>query len=701
MNRKIAIMVLLALLWPWNGMTQELLPHAWQNYIEILSDEGDDESVEELLELFDLYHEHPASLNDTSDALSSFPFVSDLQRDRLKAYITQYGWLFSIEELYIINGFDSMTVELLRPLVKTEPAELHKSMSLKELLARGRSNLVLGASGTIEQARGYRDTIYEGDNLRLMWRYQFKSGDRLQLQLSGEKDPGEAFFRGSQTKGFDFYGYNLVLNDIGRWQDGKTQENNIFVKRVAVGQYHLQFGQGLTLWSGFGPRMTIGTAISRQAQGIRANGAFTEYGYLQGIASAVALGQHWVVTLFGSYVNRDATLPRKADSTNDTVQSLYNSGYHRTDTEINKRNQLGEYLYGGHIEYRNPNLRIGITGVATQLDKTILPATYVYNDNAFRGNHNLNAGVDFSYRHRRILLFGEVAVCSNRAFDSASLQTSPAAVAGMEYYFNNSHRLSGLLRYFSPTYHNLHANAFGQNSTPQNEIGAALGYQGRLPWGTSLAATADLFRFPHMKYLVYAPSHGQEYNLMLSHSFHRLKGFAVNLRYRYKERGRNITPSTMVDGHYLLEQTYRHQVLLDLEYKTGPWRLISRVGYAHYHGNVTEADRGLLFYQDVQYNPQTIPLTVAARLALFDVNDYEARMYAAESNFIYQYTSTLYQNEGCRFYLLLRYDITPNWNIGFKYGITAYTDKDTFGSSYEQINANHRQQWRIQMRLKW
>ena len=222
MNRKIAIIMLLALLRPWTGQTQELLPHAWQNYIELLSEEGDDESVEELLELYDLYHEHPASLNDTSDALSAFPFVSDLQRDRLKAYIAQYGWLFSIEELYIINGFDSMTVELLRPLVKTEPAELHKSMSLKELLKHGRSNLVLGASGTIEQARGYRDTIYEGDNLRLMWRYQFKSGDRLQLQLSGEKDPGEAFFRGSQTKGFDFYGYSLLLNDVGRWKDGKT-----------------------------------------------------------------------------------------------------------------------------------------------------------------------------------------------------------------------------------------------------------------------------------------------------------------------------------------------------------------------------------------------------------------------------------------------------------------------------------------------
>ncbi len=700
MKRGVVAVMLLWLLWPLAGAAQELMPSAWQYYIEQLSDEGDDETVEEMLELYEALHDSPVNLNDTSDLLSDIPFVSDLQRERLRAYIMLSGALLSVEELYVINGFDSLTVELLRPIVKAEPLESSQRLTWKELLTRGRSNLVTGIGGTVEKARGYRDSIYEGDNLRLMWRYRYKYKDRIQLQFSGDKDPGEAFFSGSQRKGFDFYGYSLLANDIGRWRkDGG--ERSVYVKRVVAGQYHLQFGQGLTLWSGFGPRMSITTSLNRSAQGLRPNGAFTEYGYMQGAAATIALGRHWRATLFASYVERDATLPRKADSIADTMQSIYNSGYHRTPTEIGKRHQLGELLYGGHVEYRNSNLRVGMTGVVTRLDKAIVPATYVYNDNAFRGRENCNAGIDFAYRHRRMLWFGEIALSANHAFDSTTMQVSPAALIGGEFIFNNSHRLSGYARYYSPTYHNLHANTEGQNSTPQNEAGVGLNYQGRLLWGIDAAARADWFYFPHMKYLAYAPTHGQEYNLMLSRAARYVKGLAFNVRYRYKERGRNITPSTMVDGHYLLEQTYRHQVLADVEYKTGPWRLVSRVGYAHYHGDVTEADRGLLFYQDVQYSPRAIPLTVAARIALFDVNDYEARMYAAESDFIYNYSSTLYQNEGCRFYLLLRYDITPNWNIGLKYGITAYADKETFGSSYEQIDANHRQQWRIQMRLKW
>ena len=85
----------------------------------------------------------------------------------------------------------------------------------------------------------------------------------------------------------------------------------------------------------------------------------------------------------------------------------------------------------------------------------------------------------------------------------------------------------------------------------------------------------------------------------------------------------------------------------------------------------------------------------------FDVDDYEARIYSVESDFIYNYNSNTYQYKGYRFYLLLKYDITRHWNIGVKYSYTAYLDRDHFGSGYELIDASHRQQWRIQMRLKW
>ena len=691
----ITLLILLSLL-PLAGHTQELMPYAWRNYVELLSEEGEDEAAEELTELYETYRDNPANVNDTTAMLRYFPFVNDLQRECLKAYVVLYGPLLSIEELYTINGFDSNTVELLRPLVMFRPMEQEQRLALKEMLAYGHSNLVTGVGGTVEQARGYRDSIYEGNNLRLMWRYYFKYKDRIHLQLSGDKDPGEPFFTGSQKLGFDFYGYSLTVNDIGRYIGTRQHP---YLKRLVLGQYHAQFGQGLVLWSGFGPRAAWESGIGRHASGLRPSGAFTEYGYLRGMSATIALTDCWSLSLAYSYIDRDATSTRPVKE--DTVQSVYNSGYHRTATEIAKLHQLGEHLVGSHLEYRSSRLQIGLTGMATWLDKVIQPATYVYNDNAFRGDRNYNLGIDAAYRCRRLLLFGEAAVCANHAFDSTALNISPAVVMGGEFVFNNNHRTSLLLRYYSPTYHNLHAIALGQSSTPQNEMGIGCHYQGRLPLGITATGIADFFYYPHMKYLIYAHSRWQEYRATLSRASTIVKGLTAHVRYRFKEKARNITPSTMVDGHYLLEQTYRHQVQGDIEYSTGDWRLVTRIGYAHYHGDATEANKGLLLYQDIQYHPQHIPLAITARVAWFDVDDYEARLYTVESDFIYQYNSMAYQNEGYRCYLVARYDITPHWNIGIKYGITAYTDRDTFGSGYDLIDANHRQQWRVQIRLKW
>lgn len=682
-------LLIILLFWVTFVEAQEIMPAAWRSYLEQLSEEGEDEAVDDLLELFDTYSEHPANINDTNVLLQDFPFISEFQRDCLRSYISIYGPLLSLEELAVVNGFDSVSIALLRPIVAAMPLEKKSEYSFKDVLKYGHSNLVLGAGGTVEEARGYRDSIYEGDNHRLMWRYYFRYKDKVQLQLSGDKDPGEACFSGSQKQGFDFYGFSLMLNDIGH--------GALRIKRAVFGQYHAQFGQGLTLWSGYGARSQAGTSLARYSKGIRPSGAFSEYGYLQGGACMVSLARHLDVTVLYSNVHRDATLPKDEEA--DWVQSISNSGYHRTQTEIDKRNQLGEQLIGANVAFHDDNLRFGVTSAATLLEKAIVPAKYVYNGNAFRGKNIFNAGCDFAYRLSRLFLFGEAAICANHAFDSVEMNIAPAVVVGGEFVMNNNHRFSTHARYYSPYYHNLHASAIGQSSNPQNEAGMGINYQGLLPGNVTAQLSADYFYFPHEKYLVYAPSHGMEYRIVLSRPL--AKAVTLNVRYRFKEKGRNIIPTIQVGDEYLLEQTYRHQIQGDLDVALGSWRLVTRLAYAHYHGDETEGSGGLLCYQDVHFRPKHIPLTLTARVALFDVDDYEARLYTVESDFIYQYNSAVYQNEGLRTYLVARYDISEHWNIGFKYGITAYSDRETVGSGYEQIDGNHRQQWRIQMRLKW
>ena len=705
MRKELLTLLALAFLFPLAAKAQTPLPSAAADYIEQLSEEGDDGAVEDLMELYETYADQPMNLNDTVNLLPGIPFVGEMHRQYLLAYIHLYGELHTVDELYNIHGFDSLTVEMLRPIVVAEPMGSQPALTLKNLLKYGRSNLVTGVSGTVEQARGYRDTIYEGNNLRTMWRYSYNYKDLIRFQLSGDKDPGEALFQGSQRQGFDFYGYSLLLNDLWkgsrRWdaKHGIWIQPRVRMKRLVLGQLHAQFGQGLTLWSGYGTRQAYGTNIYRHASGLRPSGAFTEYGYLRGIGTTIAFGQHWEATLLYANTRRSATLTR--DSANDRVQSLYLSGYHRTPTELGKKNQLREQLAGGHLEYHNGQLRVGMTAAALWLDKFITPARYVYNSNVYRGRRNFNAGIDAVWRHKRLLLFGEAALCYNWPLNTMPRNIKPAAVAGMEFYLSNEHRISGQLHYYDTSYHNLHASAIGMGGTPQNEWGGGVNYQGILPLDIQATASASWARFPHMKYLVYGPSRGSDYRVALVRPFLLVPDLSLSLRYRYKERGRNIVPATQVDGHYLLEQTYRHLAQADLVYDNRVLKLTTRVAYTHYHGDVSAVAKGWLLYQDVQYHPRRLPLNVAFRAAWFDVDDYEARIYSVESDFIYNYNANTYQYNGVRLYLLLKYDITPHWNIGVKYSYTRYLDRDDFGSGYDLIDANHRQQWRVQMRLKW
>ena len=132
--------------------------------------------------------ENPVNINDTV-AMASLPFISPFQYISLRNYIMLYGQLMSLKELAFVPGFDSATVALIEPLIKVEPFENEKSFRLLE----GHHKLVTGIGGTIEQAEGYGNGHYEGDNLRSMVCYSYDYRGKLSIRLAADKDPGEVW----------------------------------------------------------------------------------------------------------------------------------------------------------------------------------------------------------------------------------------------------------------------------------------------------------------------------------------------------------------------------------------------------------------------------------------------------------------------------------------------------------------------------
>lgn len=654
------------------------LPLAWQEMVELWNETAESTiSIEDVEEVFEWFSVHPIDLNDTvDDGLQQLFFVSPFQCAAVHAYIEQYGAFLSVEELLLVPGFDESMVSLLRPIVRIGVVESSSKLLWSDLWKKGNHNLIMGANGIVERARGYRENIYEGSPYRFYWRYRYRAGNHVQLQFSADKDAGEALFAHSQQQGFDHYGFHLLISDVGK------------LRRFIVGDFNLQFGQGATLWSGFAPYSTLGSLGFRSSRGVVPASAFAEYGYLSGFATTVSLSKPWEVTVFLAYTPLDATVPSsligEIREGLPLVQSIYLSGYHRSKTEISKRHQLDELLYGTHIRYHNPNLRIGFTGYRMKLNKFVQPREDRYNYYYFRGYENVNLGLDATYRYGNLLTFGEVAFSQNRCM---------AGVAGMDYFYGASNRLGFSFHHYDARYWNLHADAPSLGGYTRNEDGVTLTATATLPARIYTESAVSWCRYPEMRSTAYGPSHVFVFRTRLSRHFSQ--SFSTTFLYQFKRQDANVK----IDTDYFLFPSRRHQCQLDLRYDATAWHYGLRmawVGYQLYE----DCSRGWLVHGDVKWSPISVPLSLSFRMSLYDVNDYDARIYAVESGVAFDNSGIFYYHRGVRCYAVLHYDISRWFSLAFKYSINHYLDGNLFGSGYDALNTKHRHQWHIQLQLK-
>lgn len=677
---------------------QVVLDNDWQHYWEEWVEMSGQETIpDDLVETVEALRENPHNINDThSTRLLELPFVSEFQWEILKASIRQSGPFYSVNELRLLNGFDDATLRLLRPLVYAGPAESEETPSLRQLLRQGRSHFVTGARRTMEPSRGYRDSIYMGSPYRTYFRYNYKCGDHLQFQLSGEKDAGEEFFKGSQPQGFDHYGGHLLLNDFGA------------VRRAVLGRYNLQFGQGLTLWTGFAPWGTADASQYRNAQGVKTAGAMTEYDGLLGAGATLRVWRQWDVTAFYSYNFLDATLP--SDGRDDCVQGLYSSGLHRSINEMKKKDQLTEQLYGGALQWKGSHFTFGVVGYGSLYSKAIEPPQRRYNHFHFRGEQNIVGGVHAAWRYRGLLFFGEASASATPSELCAEASAPPlAGVVGMQLFINGGNQIGITYRNYSPTYWNNHSAAIGRNSGNHNEEGATMRLLSELPWDVKLDAAADFYRFPYVKYGVYGSSWGEDYRVQLSRNISRK--MRVKLLYGSRSYLHNLPTDAYTeemdapDGHiYITEPLTRRWVQLRIEAQPSLcWHLATRVAGSWAGGEHRDNTWGMLLLQDVSFKPlgTTGPLTLTTRGAWFDITGYDARIYATEGDWVYEYSTLALNGRGLRVYGIVRYGIASHWSLSAKYAATLYTDRTSVGSGYDITESSHRQEIKVQLALEW
>lgn len=603
------IWVLLLLLLPLSLRAQ--VDEALEQWVE---ESGSEESAAELHDLLLQLADQPVNLNDTV-SIASLPFLSPFQVRALKNYIILHGQLWSLKELRMVPGFDSATVALIGPLVKVEPYEPGKAFSMQEILRGGHHSLVAGVGDTRAG-----DSV---ESLRALFCYTYQYGDHVSLRLSGDRDPGEAWGKDN------FYSYHLKVSHVG------------CVETLVVGRYSLQFGQGVTLWTGFRPFGLLGSTPVRFGSGVRAASAFYETGWQEGIAATLALGKGFSLSAFGS----------------------------RHD---------GEWFGGSHLTYRRGNLIVGLTATATFLDDSVQLRDYTYNGDYFRGDRQAAVGLDAVWQRDRLLLFGEAAV---------DHQGAPALLGGLRLSAGGDNSFGLSFRHFDPRYHNLHAGAYCVGET-RNEQGATFDARLHLPLETSALLSVDLHRFPSLRYGSYRPSSGAWLRAQLSRPFGKKVEASLRMAWRQKQRNVPNIDSTL----YLGEETERAQLQGQVRVSMRSWRLSTRAVFSRFDADRSASEWGWLVAQEVRY--ATKRWNAVMQAAWFDVGGYNARIYLGESNLQYAYSLPMLTNCGMRVSLVIHWELTRWLALGFKGATTAYWGDDAPAE-------RTRPAWHLQLRCKF
>lgn len=646
-----------------------------ENTVEYALEAFDPETVtnaDELAEYLQLLTLNPLNINKASlDELIKIPGINFKMAQAILDYRKQKPFE-SVAELAKVKGIGSSTVQKIKLYVGVGSAlEVQKGLwkSRNFWMDRSRFEHVSRALRVLETQEGYRiDGNYVGDPYRVYQRTTFGS-EHLSLNLTSEKDPGEAW---NQTGGFDYYSFHVAVKDVSG------------INYLILGDYSLAFGQGVVLWNGgaFGKGNDVINAVSRSERGLRPYRSTLESGFQRGMA--VSFGKTLETTLFYSSKNETAAVV-----SGDTIRFPSVSGLNRTETEIERRNNTPFQMYGGRLKYSGSKGWIGFTGYGFSTNKYILPTEGIYNDYAFRGKSNTVLGLDYTLFYRNWALTAEVGRSENGA--TAWLQSA-------QWIISDDTEFSLGVRNYDKAYQSPFSNAFGEGSGTSNETGIYTGLSHQILPNWLIRVYFDQYSFPWARFGVNQPSKGYDW---LAYSEYRLNAktsYIFLARFEEKEDDR----TAIIDGreYDVLDPQQRWSIRTDMTHQLNrKVRLrfrLEHVGYSDFDQN----DSGWLLYSDVRWSPLK-NLQIDTRLTFFDTDSYDARIYQYENDVLYAMINPVFSGQGQRSYLLMKYSPFRRWDIWFKYDISVYENVTTVGSGNDEIRGNSRSRATVQVRYSF
>jgi DNA uptake protein ComE-like DNA-binding protein len=623
----------------------------------------------------------------TENELQQLIFLKQSEIISILNHRKKYGDFESIYELQAIEYLSDETIFYLKHF--TEVNETNKQLKLSELTQVGKTEIILQHENDFQQKLGYKTNelkvlnkqYYLGSPYRYVLRVKQKIAKRIDIGFTSEKDAGEQFINGTQGSGFDFNSAHIHFKNIGHFSS------------IIIGDYQANLGQGLTFGSGLSARKSAYVLnVNRYYQNIRPYRSVNEFEFMRG----TAIDYHyksWQLAMFISYKNINTNF-QNADSNNvnsfDGFTGFNFTGYNRTANEILDKNNVKQSILGVHIQKDFKILQLGFTGIKTNYNVPFLASNQLYQRYNFIGNQLMNAGLDYKLSLGNALFSGEFSTSDNSAI---------ANTHSLLITLDSKLDLCLLYRHFEANYQTTFNNPFAENSDGKNETGFYCGISYKPSKAFTINNYIDFYQSDWLRFQIDAPSKGLD--LLGEIQYNPSKVINIYVRYKFENKQKNETNNLSALNRVLTEQI-RHQYRFHLKYKISLFiEAESRFEQSQFSTKNASNAYGTLIYQDLKFKIFKNKFTINTRLALFDIDNFNARIYAFEDNVPYTYSVPMFQNSGIRFYLLANYKITKNIKVIARYSQTEYNNVKTIGSGLEQINGNTQSDLIMQLQMSF
>jgi len=644
-----------------------ILPLSGQTETEETLLEGQtDAAASELLERLEWFRHHPMDLNRAAlKKLESLPFLSPITARQIMDDRSRNGFFKSWSDFQKRLNFGEDFLTRLKPYLKISRKKSRKEKLLKLRWRRQKSFSIKS---------GYEKGVYYGSQWKNYQRINFHFSGHFHGGLLAEKDPGEKKWNDH------FVGYF-------------TAEKLSILKKLIIGNFRAEVGQGLVLWGPYGLSKGADplSPVKKRERGIMGFHYSNENSYLTGGAAEIGKGP-FSLTMLVSHTPLDAAL-----NPDGTVKSFSLSGLHRTQSEISKKDRLTETLCGGRIKRTWSSGTIGVTYWQSRYSKKVSrndPEHYRF---YFSGNQNYVVGIDYDIFFDRFNLFGEIA--RSRSGGWAFIGNSVMGLGKTSIVVS--------CRYFDPRFQNPHSHSFGMSQINNNK-GIYLGLKEKITPSTKISFYYDLFRKPWRTYYIPVPTNGDDFFVQLEQKLSHSLIVSFRTRFRTKDIIKKENTLSGLKRNILVEE-FHHLYRLNLMFNPfSQIRLKTRlemvdIAIPEVSGEIafpSSREMGFLFYQNIRIRPLRY-LTVSARWIKFKTDSYNSRIYEFEDDLPGVLTIRPLYKKGTRWCIIVRWKTFRTFQLSAKFSITYHSNVSEWGSGLEKIHGNIEKRFGLEADLRF